>query len=295
MRKLTSIAAAIALGAAVYACMHVGSDGKPVALRREEVAIIYEPTQGVEHLIRTATFNTNAANFGFIVPTPSKPELGEAEPALFDELRKFAPADPDLKRGQLLGGGFGQGGGGAVEVVEVAMVAGMTATVLRSNDAAVLEKWLKDNGYTAPADLQSWVAPYLKGTWHLTAFKFEKKPESAGGVTKAVRLSFPVTRPFYPYREPGSAPGGHERLRIYYVSSMLSTALDTQGRAWKAKRTTVGRLRPQTADMISRLARLSSADMPRSPMLTIFTDDSRNRKGASDLEFHVATGVSSKK
>jgi hypothetical protein len=55
-----------------------------VAIEHEDALIVWDPGKGMEHFIRRARFDTTAKDFGFLVPTPSKPELAEVPDSLFD-------------------------------------------------------------------------------------------------------------------------------------------------------------------------------------------------------------------
>ena len=65
-------------------------DGKyvyhDISVTMEDVCIVWDPKSKTEHFIRRANFESESEDFGFLVPTPSKPELGEANQALFQRL-----------------------------------------------------------------------------------------------------------------------------------------------------------------------------------------------------------------
>ena len=58
----------------------------PVAINEESALIVWDAEHKIEHFIRKATFQTTASHFGFLVPTPSRPELAEVKEALFTTL-----------------------------------------------------------------------------------------------------------------------------------------------------------------------------------------------------------------
>ena len=51
-------------------------------IAEESAVIVWEGATRTEHFVRRATFATTAADFGFLVPTPSKPELAEVVKAV---------------------------------------------------------------------------------------------------------------------------------------------------------------------------------------------------------------------
>src|SRR5579862_9008472 len=69
-------------------CMAVGSDGRPVRVMDEAAVIVWDAGSHTEHFIRRATFNTAARDLGFLVPTPTKPELASADDGVFRQLEE---------------------------------------------------------------------------------------------------------------------------------------------------------------------------------------------------------------
>jgi hypothetical protein len=57
--------------------------GATVRIADESAIIIWDASSKTEHFIRRATFSSSAHDFGFLVPTPTKPELAEAEDDAF--------------------------------------------------------------------------------------------------------------------------------------------------------------------------------------------------------------------
>jgi len=82
------VLAAIGAPADARACAPAAAEGARVDIVAEEAVIVWDPVKKREHFIRRADFRTDAAGFGFLVPTPAKPELAEASNAVFDRLRE---------------------------------------------------------------------------------------------------------------------------------------------------------------------------------------------------------------
>src|SRR5262252_1646567 len=61
------------------ACAPVMREGGRVAIASESALIVYDEKTKTEHFIRRGTFDTRVPYFGFLVPTPTKPEI-EAVP-----------------------------------------------------------------------------------------------------------------------------------------------------------------------------------------------------------------------
>jgi len=62
---------------------------EPVKVAAERALIVWEAEYRTQHFIRAAQFRGgNAEDFGFLVPTPTQPELSEADNAVFDLLEQ---------------------------------------------------------------------------------------------------------------------------------------------------------------------------------------------------------------
>src|SRR5262249_34877676 len=57
-----------------------------VQIAEESAIIVWDEQQKREHFIRRASFHTTGKDFGFLVPTPDKPELAEVPDHVFDQL-----------------------------------------------------------------------------------------------------------------------------------------------------------------------------------------------------------------
>jgi hypothetical protein len=68
-------------------CGSVGRPGDYIRIAGESAIIIWDPVKKIEHFIRRAAFDTKAADFGFLVPTPTMPKmpLAEVDDAIFQE------------------------------------------------------------------------------------------------------------------------------------------------------------------------------------------------------------------
>src|SRR5579859_562173 len=78
------------------ACCPAPPSGKPVVNADQTVILLWDPETKTEHFIRRASFKGDADDFGFIVPTPSKPELSESGDAAFPMLQKLT--EPEHKK-----------------------------------------------------------------------------------------------------------------------------------------------------------------------------------------------------
>src|SRR5687767_12383299 len=83
------VTAALLLSAALdprlgQACAPVPRAGQFIRIAEESAIIAWDEKTRTEHFIRRATFDTDAPDFGFLVPTPSEPALGEVDNSAFD-------------------------------------------------------------------------------------------------------------------------------------------------------------------------------------------------------------------
>ena len=224
----------LASTALIQAC-GVASRRIPVSIADESAIIIWDEASKTEHFIRRATFVTQAEDFGFLVPTPTQPELGEADEEAFKRLERQISI---LRTPPAAGKGGKGGGGGAkpppVEVLDEKRVAGQHVVVLKATDADALGKWLKDHDYEFSPGLKKWIQPYIDAKWIITASKVAKDRDGVAAknvALAAVRMSFKTVKPFFPYSEPASEnPAAQQArlLRIFFIGTGKSEA--DQGR-----------------------------------------------------------------
>jgi hypothetical protein len=69
-------------------CAPAPPKGSWVDVANETAVIIWDAKSKTEHFIRSASFTSTSADFGFLVPTPTKPELTEASPEIYEGLGK---------------------------------------------------------------------------------------------------------------------------------------------------------------------------------------------------------------
>src|SRR5207237_197283 len=170
-------------------CAAVPPPGGRVEITDEAALIVWDEATRTEHFIRRANFRSTAAEFGFLVPTPTKPDLGEADDGVFDslaavtapkvEVRHVKRARPRPRRGEhgAAMGDMAAMPGSGVEVLEQKQVAGLDAAVIRFHRAGKedpaagaeeLAGWLKAHGYEFGPALVAWLKPYVANDWVMT-------------------------------------------------------------------------------------------------------------------------------
>src|SRR4051794_25976423 len=78
----------IAAGAAP-ACCPVPPSGQSVVNADQTVLMMWDAAHETQHFIRRASFKSAADDFGFLVPSPSQPELSESGNEVFPYLQKL--------------------------------------------------------------------------------------------------------------------------------------------------------------------------------------------------------------
>jgi hypothetical protein len=291
----------------VHGCCAVAGGGQQVVNANQSVIILWDKETQTQHFIRKASFKTDAEDVGFLIPSPSRPQLDESGDSAFTTLANItAPVS--------MGGGFPLGCSAApvasspryqVQVIEEKRVAGFDATVLTAQSGTDLMNWLKDNGYAYSPAVAEWAKPYLGGNWHFTALKITKDPQArheADLKAASLRISFKTDKPLFPYREPESASaskslGANKRLlRIYFIADSAYSG-KINGKPWSGKAVWSGDITPHKSSLIAQL-KLPENTGPKTWWLTEFEDIWPYSKAAgdvyfspdSDLKFHPRVG-----
>jgi hypothetical protein len=211
---------------------------QPVVNADQSVIIIWDAASQTQHFIRQASFKSEADDFGFLIPSPSEPELSESGDAAFPHLVQLTA--PEVRRASSHGIGCGCAAspsanlldGGVcrappVTVLQEKTVAGFKAAVLQTASSTALVGWLKDNGYAFSPEIEAWAKPYVEGGWKITALKIEKGKDGKNSrdvAASSLRMSFKTDRPLFPYREPDNKSSAEKigakrrTLAIYFIA-----------------------------------------------------------------------------
>ncbi|MBA3502525.1 MAG: DUF2330 domain-containing protein, partial [Deltaproteobacteria bacterium] len=196
------------------ACATAPPPGAEVRIAEEEALIVWDPATKTETFIRRAAFQSTARKFGFLVPTPTMPQLSEVSDGVFyaltDAIRP--PVEHRAKTKYTVGSFLFEsclGGamksksddarvtGAAVRVLQTATVAGFNATTVEADNAQALTDWLGQNGFEVTPQLTKWLERYVTEKWKGTAFVVAGDGDEAKGyeiATKAVKMTFPAER-----------------------------------------------------------------------------------------------------
>jgi hypothetical protein len=290
-----------------------------VRIADESAIIVWDEAAKIEHFIRRATFTSSANDFGFLVPTPSKPELAEAPDSVFSTLEwKIRPPivyryrTSGVEPGLLCAAPFYLTARSAavdsaappVRVLETKRVAGYDAAVLEADSEDALADWLRSNGYTTRPALAEWLKPYVAMRWKITAYKIAAGRDAKAVETSAVRMSFKTDKPFFPYREPAdqretvtaganegdmAAPPPGRVLRVFFLGPRrVKGAVGEAGLPWPGETTWADAV---SADLIKPA--LGTLPPPfEQAWLTAFEDRSNPRPGVDDVFFSASADAS---
>jgi len=226
------------------ACAAAPRRGEFIDVDSEEAIIVYDAKTKTEHFIRRSNFRTQSSDFGFLVPTPSKPDIGETPSSVFMTLHS-ATAPRRVESGNVKRvvikknepqseARAGNAAPRGPDILGKGDAAGLTYVILRADDIDGLKKWLEDNKYDSRPELVDWLKWYVDNKWIITAFKIKQDPGAQNDRWyKSIRMSFETDKPFYPYREPEDMrkkAGGSRSLRVFYLGeSRVSGKLGADG------------------------------------------------------------------
>ncbi len=172
----------------------------------QKAVIFYD--KGVETLVVSATFQGNANDFGWVIPTPSKPTVAKGSDELFTSLQTLTGVGIENPI-PMYGLGTSQDvAKEGVTVIETKQVDYYDVTVLSSTDKKSLVNWLKDNKYNFPSSASYILDSYINNGWYFVAMRIN--PESLEwsdstnklrtGHATPVSISFETANIVYPLK-----------------------------------------------------------------------------------------------
>lgn len=291
---------ALALPRSVQACCAVAAKGVPVVNADQTVILLWDKDRQTEHFIRKATFRSAGHDVGFIVPSPSRPQLEESGDEAFPYLARItAPkAQPSVSMPLSCAANEQTSYGRGVRVVEEKTVAGYHAVVLAADSGRELTSWLRDHGYASTPEMEAWAQPYLDARWYMTAMKIAEKDTGAGDTSRlgasALRITFKTDRPLFPYREPDSRSDASRLnisdrvLRIYFIGEARYAGHFPSGQAWGGEAKWSDVLEPGQRSQLLRQLGLPPTTGPAQFWLTEFVDHWPYGKAPGDVYFAPA-------
>lgn len=274
-------------------CCAVSAQGVPVVNADQTVILLWDRERQTEHFIRKASFRSEGDSVGFIVPTPSRPQLEESGNAAFPYLAQITAPQYESK-GMPIGCAAEmprESYSRSVRVIEEKTVAGYDAVVLAADSGKALVAWLQDHGYAYTPEAAAWAEPYLEKGWYMTAMKIAKGGPDPAVAASALRITFKTDRPLFPYREPDSRKDAAKLhvsdrlLRIYFVAESRYEGNFSESKSWDGKPRWSGPLRDdQRSGLLNHLG-LPQTTGPAKAWLTEFEDHWDYGKAPGDVFF----------
>ena len=266
-----------------------------MSLVDEKAIIVWDAERKLEHFVRQASFEGEAADFGFIVPAPTEPKVAEAKAEAFAGLEEYV-ASMSRTKGFSIGCSAPEPTDAAadVELIDQYVVGDYEVSVLKATDGGSMLGWLEANGYTNRPAMEDWLDHYAKMGWYFAALKFVRPEDAQTPATNAVRVSFTTDVPFYPYKMPSDTwPKGHYRpIALYFVTSGVARAFYRDGGGdWEAEVRWSGALPRDEAVALASGIGLVPEDIPEGATLTAFHNTENATGYDHDLYFLTYTSV----
>ena len=189
--------AAVAAAAALWLAQPAGACACGVAIEatiNEERALVIE-RPGRERIVLSVDLASDGPGRAAVVlPVPGEPTVeavNAGDPLAYLEAATAAPPS----EGSSAGGGDDTAAAPPVDVIGRETVGGYDVARLGAGDAAALERWLEDNGYTLPEGAEPILAEYVDRDWRFVAIRLA--PDSDGPL-KPLEISFPTDEYVYP-------------------------------------------------------------------------------------------------
>src|SRR4051794_4468783 len=166
------------------ACCYFAAKDKDVLQPAQKAFVTWDPKEEVETFTVQPRFEGNAADFGMVIPTPSRPKLDEMPRDFFKALAVFTILEPmDLskyKQQRFFYRGESDAPASAiatrtkktVKVLEAGVVGSLDYKVISAERADDLYEWLKENRYAFSGD-EATLDFYVKKKWLFAVMKID--------------------------------------------------------------------------------------------------------------------------
>ena len=224
IRTLSGMVTALIVAAGVCspstaraACCYFSALGSDVNQPSQKAFLTWNPAEQIESFTVQPRFEGNAADFGMVIPTPSRPRLNEMPRDFFKELAVFTilkpmPLDKYKRRYPVMlrgAGGLslelGAGRKSTVRVLEAGVVGSLDYKIITAERSDDLYDWLKQNRYHYSGDEKT-LGFYIPKRWVFTVMKIDPKQMkrsadgSYTGDVTPTRFTFASARLIYPLR-----------------------------------------------------------------------------------------------
>jgi hypothetical protein len=208
----------VRLAPARAACCYFSALGSDVNQPSQKAFLTWNPAERIESFTVQPRFEGNAADFGMVIPTPSRPRLNEMPRDFFKELAVFTilkpmPLDKYKRRALYALGGLANGAlalerkdrKSTVRVLEAGVVGSLDYKIITAERADDLYDWLKQNRYHYSGDEKT-LDFYIQKRWVFTVMKIDPHQMKRGtngsytGDVTPTRFTFASERLIYPLR-----------------------------------------------------------------------------------------------
>jgi len=196
----------------------------------QKAIILHE--NNIETLVLQTSYQGDAKNFAYIVPTPNIPEVTKISNDIFTNLSiltqpKYYATPLSYGAAEITTKDLNTG----VEVLEEKQVGIYDIKVLSANNANALFDWLKENDFTYPADKKYILDDYISNNWFFTTAKINQESISdeiqnklyTGDLTP---LKFVFESPNIVYPLKISSVTEENTNNIYYSENQVSSSTD---------------------------------------------------------------------
>lgn len=171
----------------------------------QKAVIVHD--NNVETMILSVEFSGDANQFGWVIPTPSRPEVSKSSDELFKSLEDLTGKVYDVMP---MAEEMGLGGvqeKEAVTVLETKKIDIYDIAILEASDAQALAKWLSENGFQYPTSEAYILDSYVNKNWYFTAVKVQSEfvntssaDRLSTGHATPLKLVFQSDRIVYPLK-----------------------------------------------------------------------------------------------
>jgi len=231
MRCTTSVLVAVVL--VLVPCVCARADGVFVWNKGVD---LYEPSQkavilwdkGVEDLILQVKYEGPAADFAWVVPLPSRPEVCAVDGDVFAELSEYTQKRDWWYANHALGTA-GEGLTGGVDVLERRKVGVYDVATLNADSVTALVDWLDENGYHLPPKARLILDDYIERKWTFVAIRIHPDEEKLWvekalnkGTLVPLKFTFPSEEVVYPLKISSLNKGETEvLLYVFYGDAVV--------------------------------------------------------------------------
>lgn len=224
---------------AILVPMVIFADGMMIAppnryiFETDQKAVIFFE-DGMETLIISTSFKGDTEDFGWVVPTPSRPEVEKSSKEIFTALKELTEIQEDYPRAA----GFGldlmsEKGANSVYVLEEKKIEYYDIAVLAANDKDALVDWLNKNDYHFPKQYSYILDSYIQNKWFFTAVKITKdvatknlQQDMWSGSLIPLQFKFLTNRPVYPLKISSVIEEPSVKIKPDYIDGIIGQAIE---------------------------------------------------------------------